>query len=182
MESWRRHLTTGATGTVLEVGVGSGLGLRHYRSDTTVIGVEPDLVMLERARRRARRAGARVLLVAADGQQLPFRAGTFDSAVMQLALCTIPDPRAALAEVRRALRPGAALHVLEHVRVDRPIIGRVQDWLTPLWRRMAGGCHLNRRTAQEVERGGFRITGIVRHAGGLFQEISACAPDPELPV
>lgn len=176
MASWRRHVTEPATGAVLEIGAGSGLGLRHYHGDRTVVAIEPDFVMLTRARRRATRSRARILLVGADARRLPFRANVFDSGVVQLALCTIPEPRAALEEVGRVLRPGAALRLLEHVRVNQPVIARLQDWLTPVWKRLAGGCHLDRRTAAEVERAGFELIAVVSHAGGLFQEISARAP------
>ena len=169
-------MTAPATGTILEIGSGSGFGLRHYHGDRTVVAIDPDFMMLTRARSRAARSRACVLLVAADAQRLPFRNAAFDSAVAQLAFCTIPHPALALEELRRALRAGGTLRLLEHVRLDQPLLGRTQDWLTPAWKHIAGGCHLNRQTAGDVERAGFAITRVVRHAGGLFQELTARLP------
>lgn len=169
-------MTAPATGTILEIGSGSGFGLRHYHGDRTVVAIDPDFMMLTRARSRAARSRACVLLVAADAQRLPFRNAAFDSAVAQLAFCTIPHPPLALTELRRSLRAGGTLRLLEHVRLDQPLLGRMQDWLTPAWKHIAGGCHLNREPVRDVERAGFTITRIVRHAGGLFQELTAHAP------
>lgn len=176
MASWRHHVIAPSSGTVLEIGVGNGLGLRHYRGDAVVVGVEPERAMLRRARRRAAQARAGVHLVSADARHLPFRDDIFDSAVVQLTLCTIPEPQAALVELRRVLQSGTTLRLLEHVRVDQPVIARLQDWLTPVWKRLAGGCHLNRRTMAELTTAGFHLTNRVSHAGGLFQELTAHAP------
>lgn len=176
MGSWRRRIVAGAAGRTLEIGVGTGLGLERYDRGALVIAVDPDLLMLHRARGRAAAAEAHVVLVAADAQRLPFRSGAFDTGIAELAFCTIPHPGHALTELRRVLQPGAPLRMLEHVRVAQPIVAWMQDWLTPAWRRIAGGCRLNRRTTESVAAGGFDIESVVPHAGGLFLEISARAP------
>ena len=176
MGAWRRRVVAGAVGRTLEIGVGTGLGLGRYDPGTLVIAVDPDLGMLVRARGRAAAARARVLLVAADAQRLPFRSRVFDTGIAELAFCTIPHPVRALEELRRVLRPGVPLRVLEHVRVAQPIVALMQDWLTPIWRRIAGGCHLNRRTAEGLAAAGFDIEMVVPHVGDLFLEISARAP------
>ena len=173
MGSWRRRIVGASTGRTIEIGAGTGLGLRHYRPGTEVIAVDPDLSMLRRARARASRARTRIQLVAADAQCLPFRHSQFDSAVVALALCTIPDPDGALKELSRVLRPGAWLRVLEHVRVDQPLVARLQDWATPVWKRIFGGCRLNRRTPQSVVAAGFDVHDTISHVGGLFREITA---------
>lgn len=169
----RSGMVSRARGNVLEIGAGTGLDFPWYERHAKVIASDPDLGMLRRARARARAARAEVVLVAADAEMLPFRQGSFDDAVVGLAMCTIPHPELALAELRRALRPGGALRLLEHVRVDTPVVGRLQDWLTPVWRRIAGGCRLNRRTAAAVAAAGFRVESVESHLGGYLQVISA---------
>lgn len=173
LATWRREIVSPAEGAVLEIAAGTGLNFSHYRVGTAVVATEPDLAMLERARSRARLACASIALVAADAQLLPFRDGTFDTAVIGLGLCTIPSPMKALDELRRVLRPGGVARLLEHVRVDRPIVGRLQDFVTPAWRRIAGGCRLNRQTVETVQRAGFHIDDIRLHAGGLVVAIKA---------
>ncbi len=174
---WRHSVVRSAWGRTLEIGAGTGLNFSHYRAGGTVIATEPDLGMLARARDRARVPDAVILLAAANAEALPFRAATFDTAVVGLALCTIPRPELALAELRRVLRSGGSLHLIEHVRVANPIAGRLQDWLTPLWRRVAGGCRLNRRTVEAVAASGFVLEEVRPHAGGLVVEIDARSPE-----
>ena len=185
---WRRSVASPAHGRILEIGAGTGLNFSHYRAGATVIATEPDTAMLTHAWLRARVSRARILLVAADAEALPFRDNAFDTAIVGLALCTIPRPRRALAELRRTLRSGASLRLLEHVRAAQPIVARVQDWLTPFWRRVAGGCRLNRRTADVIAASGFVIESMTPHAGGLVVEIVAstrrddAGPPAGLPV
>ena len=176
MARWRRRVVRPASGRTLEIGAGTGLGFRHYGPGALVIAIDPDIGMLHRARPRATEAAARVCLVAADAERLPFRSRAFDTGIVQLALCTIAHPECALEELRRVLRPRAQLRLLEHVRVDHPIAARLQDWVTPIWKRVAGGCRLNRRTSESVASAGFDVERIVPHVGGLFLEISARAP------
>ena len=171
---WREQLVTAARGRIVEIGAGTGLNFAHYQPEAWVVATDPDVAMLHRARKRAALASARISLVAADGEALPFRDGAFSEAIVGLAMCTIPHPDRALAEVRRALEPSGRLRLLEHVRLDNPLLGWLQDWLTPIWRRVAGGCRLNRRTAQAVARSGFfKVESIEAHMGGYVQLIVA---------
>lgn len=172
---WRRSIVRPALGRVLEIGVGTGLDFRHYRPGVTVVGIDVDAGMLARARTRAATASATVLLAAADAEALPFRDGAFDDAVVGLALCTIPHPGTALTEVRRTVRAGGAVRLLEHVRATNRFAARVQDWLTPVWQRLAGGCHLNRDAVTAVKRAGFEVEHVTSHAWGLVLEILARA-------
>ena len=169
----RRDVVAPARGMVVEIAAGTGLDFRHYAKGTTVVATEPDPAMLERARRRTLDAEADIVVVAADAQHLPFRAGAFDTAVVALGLCTIPRPDAALAELHRVLKPTGGVHLLEHVRVDQPVLGRLQDLLTPVWRRLAGGCRLNQRTVQLVRDAGFHIVQLDSHSQGVFVTMSA---------
>lgn len=173
LANWRREVVGPAEGTVLEIASGTGLNFPYYRGGATVTATEPDIAMLEIARQRAREAEIAITLIAADAQALPFRAHTFDTVVVGLGLCTIPSPAKALAEIRRVLRPTGVARLLEHVRVDRPIAGRLQDILTPLWSRIAGGCRLNERTVETVRRSGFQIDEVRSHMGGVVVAIEA---------
>ena len=174
LAAWRREVFGLADGNVLEIAAGTGLNFPYYCAGTIVVATEPDLAMLERARDRARVAEAAIILVAADAQALPFRALTFDTVVVGLGLCTIPSPVGALAELRRVLRPAGVARLLEHVRMDHhPVIGRLQDVLTPVWSRIAGGCRLNERTVDTVRRAGFQIDEIRSHVGGAVVAIKA---------
>lgn len=175
LAEWRREVVRPAEGDVLEIAAGTGLDFPHYRAGVTVVATEPDLRMLERARDRAERADATIVLVAADAQALPFRDRSFHTVVVGLGLCTIPSPPRALAELRRVLRPGGVARLLEHVRVERPVVGRLQDLLTPVWRRLAGGCRLNERSVETVRRAGFRIDDLRSHMGGYIVTIEASA-------
>jgi ubiquinone/menaquinone biosynthesis C-methylase UbiE len=170
---WRRRVVGGAHGRVLEIGAGTGLNFAYYALDADVVATEPDPGMLDRAAVRADAVTARVTLVAADAEVLPFPDDVFDAAVVSLTLCTIPRPEKALAELRRVLRPGATLRLLEHVRVEQPAVARVQAWLTPAWRRLAGGCHLDRPTVQLLSAHGFEVRAVLRHARGLVVEVEA---------
>lgn len=176
LQRWRRALAEPMTGRVIEIAAGTGLDFPYYPEGAIVVATEPDPAMLARSRARARRARASILLVAADAQALPFRARSFDGAVVGLALCTIPSPPAALAELRRVLRPTGVVRLLEHVRMHG-VIGWLQDRATPLWRRVAGGCRLNEPTVQTILDGGFQIDDLRWHLGGYVVAIEASLPE-----
>lgn len=135
-----------AHGRVLEIGIGTGLNLRHYDKSKVekIIGLDPGLEMHHLARRRMQRAGLDVELVGLSAEKIPFEAASFDSVLVTFTLCTIPDPVSALKEMRRVLKPGAPLIFCEHGRAPQTEVQRWQDKLTPLWSKLAGGCHLNR--------------------------------------
>jgi ubiquinone/menaquinone biosynthesis C-methylase UbiE len=173
---WRRSVVEPVAGRVLDVGIGMGFDLPWFRRAATVIGVDPDADALRRAWKRAARSSPRVALVAADAEALPFRDRAFDAAVATLAFCTIPRPERALAELRRVVRPGGPVRMLEHVRLEHPVWGRLQDWVTPLTVRFAGGCHQNRRTVETVRGSGLELLGLRPHARGYLVEIDARVP------
>jgi ubiquinone/menaquinone biosynthesis C-methylase UbiE len=166
---WRRWLTAGARGRTLDLGCGTGRNLPLMPAGVTVVAVDPAWAPLARARRRAPDAS----LVAARAEALPFRAGSFDTVVSGLVLCSVGDPARALAEVRRVLRADGVLRVLEHVRSTRPWKARFQDSIQPLWTRVTGGCHPNRDTERAVEAAGFRVDGAQRRARGDLRRFTA---------
>lgn len=142
----RRRWIPRAHGNVLELGVGSGLNLAFYDATrvTKVVGIDPSQPLLARAGTRAAQAPVPVELVKASAELLPFDAQSFDSVVVTYALCSIDDPARALAEVRRVLRPGGELVFVEHGLAPDARTRRWQHRLTPIWRRLGGGCRLDR--------------------------------------
>lgn len=171
-DDWRRQVTARATGRVLEVGVGTGKNLPFYRSETTakVTGIDLSPGMLSVA--RGKRCPVPQELVEMDAQRMAFPDGIFDAVVATCVFCTVPDPVAGLREVRRVCRPGGRIILMEHVRVDKPIIGRLMDVLDPLivW---LMGTHINRRTVENVRRAGLTIERIEKLKGDLVLLIEA---------
>ena len=152
----------GASGRVLEIGIGNGRSIPYYGDITALVGLEPDARQIDYLRRRAT-APFLVHIVAADAGRLPFRDGAFDTVVSALVQCTVPDLEATLAEVRRVLRPGGQFRFFEHVR-GSGLEGTLHNALTPLWSRAPGlGCRLNRRIEDAIRSAGFRSVEI-RHA------------------
>lgn len=159
---FRRRVVGAAEGRVLEVGLGSGLNLPLYGpSVRQVIGLEPSPELLRMARDRAAVAAVAVELLEAFAEAIPLDAGSVDTVVTTWTLCTIPDAPRALAEMRRVLKPGGSLLFVEHGRSPEPGVARWQDRLDPLWGRVAGGCHLNRKIDGLIAHGGFRIDTMV---------------------
>ncbi len=155
---FRQQVVAAAEGRVLEIGVGSGLNFRFYGAGvTSVIGLEPSAQLLRLARPRAAAATVPVILLDASAEAIPLDAGSIDTVVTTWTLCTIPDASRALAEMRRVLKPGGTLLFVEHGRAPEPSVARWQDRLDPLWSRIAGGCHLNRKMDDLVKGAGFRI-------------------------
>lgn len=154
----RQRVIHAAEGTVVEVGFGSGLNLPHYDPGKVkkLVGIEPDPSMLAIARREMARATVRAECLQASGENIPLETGYADTAVVSYALCTIPNPSAALGEIRRILKPGGRLLFLEHGRSER-WHGRLQDRLNRPWGFIAGGCNLNRAPTELIERAGFAL-------------------------
>jgi ubiquinone/menaquinone biosynthesis C-methylase UbiE len=162
MRATRRGLLAGARGRVLEIGAGTGLNLSHYPDaiDELVLA-EPSAPMADRLEARRAKLGRRAHIVAAPAEALPFGDGSFDTVVSTLVLCTVQDPDAALAEVRRVLRPGGRLLFCEHVRSDTPRLSRWQDRLADTWAAVADGCRCNRETLDTIS-SHMRITTVDR--------------------
>lgn len=158
---FRERVIGAAEGRVLEVGIGSGLNLHLYGSNVrSVIGLEPSPELLRMARDRAATAPVPVELLEASAEAVPLDAASIDTVVTTWTLCTIPDAHRALAELKRVLKPGGALLFVEHGRAPEPGVARWQDRFDPLWRRVAGGCHLNRKIDELISGSGFRIDAL----------------------
>lgn len=158
---YRRRATQAAVGRVLEVGVGSGLNLPLYGDRAThVIGLDPSPRLLAMARDAARGLSRSIELLEGSAEAIPLDARTIDTVVTTWTLCTIPAAGPALEEMRRVLKPGGRLVFVEHGLSPAPNVSWWQDRLTPLWKRIGGGCHLNRPIRQLIEDSGFRIEQV----------------------
>jgi len=157
----RARVSAGLHGEVLEIGFGSGLNVPHYPSAVTrVRAVDPATMGRKLAARRVAASPVPVEYIGLDGQALPLDAASVDHVLTTWTLCTIPDVQRTLSEVCRVLRPGGSLHFAEHGQSPDPGVARWQDRLTPLQRRLAGGCHLNRPIGQLVTHSGLELTRI----------------------
>ena len=156
----REKLVPLASGRVLEVGMGSGLNLPFYdaRRVTKVWGLEPSPEMSKMASAAVEAVAFDVEFVSAGGEQIPLDSESFDTVLMTFTLCTIPDSERALREIARVLKRGGQLLFCEHGAAPDAGVRRWQNRINPLWRRLAGGCHLNRDIPGLIRRGGFEIT------------------------
>jgi ubiquinone/menaquinone biosynthesis C-methylase UbiE len=155
----RARVTVGLAGEVLEIGFGSGLNVPHYpRGLKRVWAVDPAAAGRKLAARRVAACMVPVDYIGLDAQALPLDDASVDHVLSTWTLCTIPDVSQALAEVRRVLRPGGALHFLEHGLSPDQKVARLQNLLTPLQRRVFGGCHINRPIGRLVAGAGLEVT------------------------
>ena len=158
----RAQVVPMAYGRVLEIGIGSGLNLSFYdpAKVSAIVGVDPCAEMQKLAQKRAAQISIPVEMIALELGQIQAADASFDSIVCTFTLCTIPDVDAALKEMRRVLKPGGKLLFSEHGRApDLPVL-RWQNRLTPMWKPLAGGCHLNRDIPALLAAGGFQIEHI----------------------
>jgi ubiquinone/menaquinone biosynthesis C-methylase UbiE len=156
--AYRRRVIGAAEGRVLEIGVGSGLNLPWYGANVArVIGLDPSPRLLTRARARAGEIAAVVSFIEGRAEAIPLEEASIDTVVTTWTLCSISNAPAALAEMRRVLVPTGRLLFVEHGRSPDARIRWWQDCLTPMWKRIGGGCHLNRAISELIEGAGFRM-------------------------
>jgi ubiquinone/menaquinone biosynthesis C-methylase UbiE len=161
LDQYRQRTIETAQGLVLEVGVGSGLNLPLFGPAVTrVVAVDRSPELLALARTRASDMVVPASLIRGSAERLPFADAVFDTVVMTWTLCSIPNPIAALTEMRRVLRPGGRLIFVEHGSSPEIRTARWQHRLTPCWKRISGGCHLDRKTDDLIRTAGFQIDAV----------------------
>lgn len=153
LQDWRRELLTRARGRVLEIGAGTGANVALYPDGLDLMLTEPD----EGMRAQLTRKFPHIEVSGASVEALPFEDHSFDTVVVTLVLCSVPDPALALAELHRVLKPDGQLLFLEHVVSENPERRRSQDRWDPFWSRLAGGCHCNRDTLTSLRQAGFEV-------------------------
>jgi len=159
IQSQREKVVPVAEGRVLEVGMGSALNIPFYDPDKVefVWGLEPSQAMRKKARKNLGRAPFEVRLLDLPGEEIPLDDNSVDSVLLTYTLCTIPDWRNALQQMRRVLKPGGKLIFCEHGLAPDERVRKWQDRVNPVWKKVAGGCHLNRPIPDYIEEGGFTI-------------------------
>jgi ubiquinone/menaquinone biosynthesis C-methylase UbiE len=183
LAKYRREVVAAASGRVLEVGVGSGLNFPLYGKQVEVIfGIDPSPRLLAIARRRVAAAGTRADLLLGSAAAIPLADSTVDTVVLTWTLCSIPEPLTALREMRRVLKPDGRLLFVEHGLSPEPGVVRWQHRLTPMWRHIAGGCHLDRKMDDLIRSAGFDLKDLqTEYARGprcmtyMYEGCAVCA-------
>jgi ubiquinone/menaquinone biosynthesis C-methylase UbiE len=176
LDPYRERVLAGAEGRVLEIGIGAGANLKFYPARVKeILALEPSAKLASMARRAAAASPRRIAAVnfmEASAEAIPLEPGTVDTVLMTWTLCSIPAPLQALGEMRRVLKPSGQLLFVEHGQSPDGSVKKWQDRLTPLWKRIAGGCHLNRPVSGLLEQAGFHIThlttGYMKHGPKLM--------------
>lgn len=171
---WRKILWQSVRGPdVLEVGVGTGKNMYFWRTDLRITAIDLTAGMLDVARKRLQKLNLKADLRLGDAQALEFPSASFDSAVAAFVFCSVPTPVLGLRELGRVVRPGGQILLLEHIRVDRPIIGTMMDLLAPVIVRVYGAS-INRRTIENVRLAGLHVENV-EHLDdmGMFKLIAA---------
>lgn len=171
VRQWRRQLVAEIPGEVLEIGAGSGSNFGLYRRAAHVWAIEPNPDAAAKAVRAAANAGVPVEVRVAPAEALPFADDSFDHVVSSLVFCSVTDPAQALREIERVLRPGGVLHMVEHVRPGFAPFALAAAAVTPVWSRVAGNCHLDRRTVELLKEQGWQVD--IHRRVGLFVRLSA---------
>lgn len=158
----RDKIVPHASGRILEVGIGTGLNMPHYDGSKVarIIGLDPALQMHRFARKRIARAGLDVELIGLSAETIPLDDASVDTVLVTYTLCTIPEPVVALKEMRRVLAPDGKLLFCEHGKAPDENARRWQDRLTPMWKMIAGGCHLNRDIPALLSAAGFECRDL----------------------
>ena len=158
LPAYRARLIPEAKGQIIEIGIGSGLNLPLYSDAVNaIIGVDPSPKLLEMADTTRRRVSVPVELIEGSAEDIPIENRSIDTVVTTWTLCSIPDAQRALLEMRRVLKPSGHLLFVEHGRAPEPQVQWWQDRLTPAWKRLSGGCHLNRAMGELIQNAGFPI-------------------------
>lgn len=155
-DSWRKNLLANLQGNILEVGVGTGANLRHYSTNVHVTGIDFSPKMLARAYEQVDKVKAKVVLKEMDIQHMDFPDNTFDAVVSTCVFCSVPDPVKGFQEIRRVVKPDGKIVMLEHMRSENGLAGKMLDLINPLTVRIVGA-NVNRKTIKNIEKAGLKI-------------------------
>lgn len=170
---WRTMLWDQVDGDeVLEIGVGTGKNILYYPSNAQVTSIDLSEVMMSYAKRQAKELSREVNFQLMDVETLTFPDNSFDTAVASFVFCSVPRPVAGLGEIGRVVKPGGDIWLLEHVRINRPIIGLLMDVLNPIIVRLMGA-NINRQTVKNVETAGLKVLSVTDLQGKLVRLIHA---------
>ena len=175
LSGWRRQLLRRLEPPVLEVGIGTGASLRWYNGQLPLVAIDREWEMARSAMERVAAYGRRTGIGQMDVQSLAFPDATFASVVTSLVFCSVADPVRGLRHIRRVLRPGGRLYMLEHVRPDDPMLGPLADLLNLPWHALSQECNLNRRTSDNVVSAGFTLESVEERFLGVVNLIVARA-------
>ena len=164
----RVNLLSKANGKVLEIGSGTGINFTLYRSVESVIAVEPNPHMIKRSLAKKGMSKIPIEIVNIGAEQLPFEDDSFDTIVGTLVFCSIPDVEKAISEMKRVCKPEGKVLLFEHVKMDNSFLAKLQDWLTPFWKKVCDGCCLNRETEYLLKKNGFQMSHKQTFYRGLF--------------
>ena len=158
----RSQIVPMAHGRVLEIGIGSGLNFEHYNFDKIdeIVGVDPAVSSIAIARSRSSQYNSKISFIESSAESIALESGSFDCVVVGYSLCTIPEPLKALAEARRLMKPTSSLFFMEHGLAPEQNIQKWQHRLTPGWKKIAGGCNLNRDIADLISASGFQFKSL----------------------
>ena len=174
---WRSQLLAYAAGSICEMGIGTGRNVAFYPDDGNVFGFDISHSMLGRLRRKhmsgdSRRNNSLFSLALMDAQYMALKDNYFDTMLATFIFCTIPEPVLALKEAMRVCKPGGRLVLMEHVRINTPMAGRIMDFLNPAARFLMGD-NINRKTADNVTKAGWNIKEVRKLSGGMVNFIIA---------
>ena len=164
----RRELLKEASGNVLELGSGTGINFPLYNNVVTVTAIEPSKPMIDRSLTKQKSAVVPIEIVHGSAENLPFGDHTFDTVVATLVFCTIPNVEKAIQELKRVCKPDGKILLFEHVKMENTILSKLQESLTPFWKKICDGCCLNRETLKAFINQGLKIERVEYFYKDLF--------------
>jgi ubiquinone/menaquinone biosynthesis C-methylase UbiE len=164
----RNELLKGASGKVLELGSGTGINFPLYHNVDKVIAIEPSQPMIDRSLIKKKSAVVPIEIVKASAENLPFEDCTFDTVVATLVFCTIPNVEKAINELKRVCKPNGKVLLFEHVKMENATLSKMQESLTPFWKKVCDGCCLDRETLREFTNQGLKIEKVEHFYKDLF--------------
>lgn len=164
----RKELLNSAKGKVLELGSGTGINFPLYSNVDEVIAIEPSQSMIDKSLSKHKLAVVPIKIIHASAENLPFEDHTFDTVVATLVFCTIPNVEKAITELKRVCKPDGQILLFEHVKMENAVLSRLQEALTPFWKKVCDGCCLDRETLQSFTTQGLKVERVKQYYKDLF--------------